>query len=69
LSLSSDILVSKLAFKFNLYRYIPSQWLRRKDTSPMTGAQFQGAGARMLLPNHAMRSQVEEWRSQHPDAA
>jgi hypothetical protein len=25
LSLSSDILVSKLAFKFNLYRYIPSQ--------------------------------------------
>jgi hypothetical protein len=42
-----------------------AQWMRRADTSPMTGERFQGAGARTLLPNHAMRSQVEEWRSQH----
>ena len=47
-----------------------AQWLRRgKDTSPMTGEKFAGAGTRMLLPNHAMRSQVEEWRAQHGSGA
>ena len=36
-----------------------ARWLRTKDTSPMTGERFRGA-REVLLPNHAMRSQVEE---------
>ena len=42
-----------------------ARWLRTRDTSPMTGERFRGA-REVLLPNHAMRSQVEEWREQHP---
>ena len=42
-----------------------ARWLRTKDTSPMTGERFRGA-REVLLPNHAMRSQVEEWREQNP---
>ena len=42
-----------------------ARWLRTRDTSPMTGERFGGA-REVLLPNHAMRSQVEEWREQNP---
>ena len=37
-------------------------WLRRRETSPMTGESFPGRRI-VLLPNHAMRSQVEEWKA------
>jgi len=40
-----------------------ARWLRdHRETSPMTGASFPGRQI-VLLPNHAMRSQVEEWKA------
>lgn len=40
-----------------------ARWLRdHRETSPMTGASFPGRRI-VLLPNHAMRSQVEEWKA------
>ena len=44
-----------------------ARWLRNSEKSPMTGERHRGARD-VLLPNHAMRSQVEEWRGQHPNA-
>ena len=44
-----------------------ARWLRNSEKSPMTGERHRGARD-VLQPNHAMRSQVEEWRGQHPNA-
>ena len=38
------------------------KWLERRHTSPKTGEELTNT---MLLPNHAMRSQILDWREQH----
>ena len=34
-------------------------WLREKDTSPLTGHRLE---SKILIPQHALRSLIEEWR-------
>ena len=38
------------------------RWLERRHTSPKTGEELTNT---MLLPNHAMRGQILEWREQY----
>ena len=42
------------------------RWLERRHTSPKTGQELTNT---MLLPNHAMRGQILEWREQHAGTA
>ena len=36
------------------------RWLRSKRTSPLTGAPLRSL---VLIPNHALRNLIEEWRN------
>ena len=52
-----------MAFDGHTYeRRAIERWFKRRQTSPKTGEQLANA---VLLPNHAMRGQIIEWREQH----
>ena len=48
-------------------RHAITQWLRRSDVSPMTGATIPEA-ARVLVPNHAMRKAIADLGLELPEA-
>ena len=39
-------------------------WLSKKDTSPLTGQRLE---SKLLIPQHALRSLIEEWRAANGD--
>ena len=52
-----------MAFDGHTYeRRAIESWLKRRHTSPKTGEELTTA---VLLPNHAIRGQIVEWREQH----